>query len=89
MFPVLGLSILYYSFKIKTGYYLKILTPEIIKLLGSTKKKINNGENGKNMSHLQMTEVVLLHCNILSTMIIHMIQEFFMHFFPINRLRKC
>ena len=61
----------------------------MIKSLGSTKKKINKDENGKNVSHLQMTEVVLLHCNILSTMIIHMIQEFFMHFFPIIRLSNC
>ena len=28
------------TFKIKTGYYLKLLTPETIKLLGSTKSKI-------------------------------------------------
>ena len=29
------------AFKIKTGYYLEILTPETMKLLGSTKCKIN------------------------------------------------
>ena len=28
------------GFKIKTGYYLELLTPEIIKLLASTKNKI-------------------------------------------------
>ena len=28
------------TFKIKTGYYLELLTPEIMKLLGSTKSKI-------------------------------------------------
>ena len=33
-------------FKIKTGYYLELLTPEIMKLLGSTKSKINKDENG-------------------------------------------
>ena len=27
-------------FKIKTGYYLELLTPETMKLLGSTKSKI-------------------------------------------------
>ena len=32
-------------FKIKTGYYLKLLMPKIIKLLGSTKKKINKNKN--------------------------------------------
>ena len=30
------------TFKIKTGYYLEILTPEAMKLLGSTKSKIKN-----------------------------------------------
>ena len=29
------------SFKIKTGYYLELLTPGTMKLLGSTKNKIN------------------------------------------------
>ena len=28
-------------FKIKTGYYLELLTPETMKLLGSTKSKIS------------------------------------------------
>ena len=28
------------TFKIKTGYYLEILTPEIMKLLGSAKSKL-------------------------------------------------
>ena len=29
------------TFKIKTGYYLEFLTPETMKLLESTRKKIN------------------------------------------------
>ena len=29
------------TFKIKRGYYLELLTPETIKLLGSTKSKIS------------------------------------------------
>ena len=33
--------------KIKRGYYLQILTPETMKLLGSTKSKIANEENGE------------------------------------------
>ena len=50
-------------FKIKTGYYLKLLMPETMKLLGSTKSKITKNENGENESHLEITEVVLTHCN--------------------------
>ena len=33
--------------KIKTGYYLKLLTPETMKLLGSTYKKANKNKNGE------------------------------------------
>ena len=51
-------------FKIKTEYYLNLLTPEKTKLPGSTKSKINKNENGENVSDLEITEVVLVHCNI-------------------------
>ena len=51
-------------FKIKDGYSLEFLTPETMKLLGSTKSKISTNENGENVPRLEITEVVLLHCNI-------------------------
>ena len=51
------------TFKIKTGCYLELLTP---KLLGSTKNKITKDKNGQNVRHLQMTEVILVHCNIMN-----------------------
>ena len=54
------------TFKIKTGYYLELLTPETMKLLHSTKSKINKDTNGKNVPHLQITEVILVHCNIVN-----------------------
>ena len=41
-------------FKIKIKYYLEFLTPEIMKLLGSTKSKISKHKNGKNVSHLEI-----------------------------------
>ena len=34
-----------------------------MKLLGTTKSKISKDENDKNVSHLESTEVVLVHCN--------------------------
>ena len=40
------------TFKINTGYYLKLLTPETMKLLGSTKTKITKDQNGENVLHL-------------------------------------
>ena len=33
-------------FKIKAGYYLELLTPEAMKLLGSTESKITKNEKG-------------------------------------------
>ena len=35
-----------------------------MKLLGSNKSKITKDENGENKPHLEITEVVLVHCNI-------------------------
>ena len=35
-----------------------------MKLLRSTKSKITKKENGENVPHLEITEVVLIHCNI-------------------------
>ena len=45
------------KYKIKTGYHLQILTPETMKLLGSTIRKITKDGNGGNLPHLQITEV--------------------------------
>ena len=49
---------------IKTRHYLKLLTPYTIKSFGSTKCKITKVKNGESMSRLKITEVVLIHCNI-------------------------
>ena len=35
-----------------------------MKSLGSTKNKISKDKNGENVPHLEITEVVLVHCNI-------------------------
>ena len=52
------------TFKIKTGYYLELLTSETMKLLGSTKRNITKDENGEN--YLEITEVVLTQCNVVN-----------------------
>ena len=52
------------TFKIKNGYSYELLTPEIMKLLGSTKNKITKDKNGENLPHLEITEVVLVHCDM-------------------------
>ena len=69
------------TFKIKDGYSLELLTPETMKLLGSTKSKINKDKNSENVPHLEITEVVLVHCNI-----INKIQEYCILLFQINCL---
>ena len=52
------------TFKIKNGYYLELLTPEKMKLLGSNESKITGEKNGENVPHLEVVELVLIHCNI-------------------------
>ena len=54
------------TFTIKTGYSLELLTPETMKLLGSAKNKITKDKNDENVLHLEITEVVLVHCNIVN-----------------------
>ena len=54
------------AFRIKTRYYLELLIPERMKLLGSTENKITKDNNGENVPHLEITEVVLAHCNIVN-----------------------
>ena len=51
------------SLRIKTGYYLELLTPEAMKLLGSTKSKITKDQNGETVPHSEITKVKLVHCN--------------------------
>ena len=54
------------TFKIKNGYSLELLTKEAMKLLGSTENKITKDKNSENILHLEITEVVLVHCNIVN-----------------------
>ena len=54
------------TFKIKNGYSLELLTPETMKLLGSTENKITKDKNGENVPHLEIREVALVHCNIIN-----------------------
>ena len=57
-----------------------------MKLLGSTENEISKNKNGENIPHLEMTEVVLVHCVVLSTMIINKIKELCIHLFQTNHL---
>ena len=37
-----------------------------MKLLRSTKSKMTENENGENVPHLEITEVLLIHCNVVN-----------------------
>ena len=54
------------TFKIKNGYHLELLTPESMKLLGSTESKITKGKIGENVPHLEIVKLVLIHCNLVN-----------------------
>ena len=54
------------TFKIKNGYSLELLTPETMKLLGSTENKITKDKNCQNVPYLEITDVAVILCNIVS-----------------------
>ena len=54
------------TFKIKNGYFLELLMPETMKLLGSTESKITKDKNGEKVPHLDIVELVLVHCNLVN-----------------------
>ena len=50
------------TFKIKIGYYVELLTPETVKVLGSIESKITK----ENVPYLEITELVLVHCYLVN-----------------------
>ena len=53
-------------FKIKSGYKLKLLSKETMKLLGSTKDIIDADKNSENVPKLENVEVFLVHSNLVN-----------------------
>ena len=53
------------AFKVKASYKLELLTPETMKLLGSTKKDVDSDQNSENVPKWESVEVVLVHCNLI------------------------
>ena len=54
------------TIKIKSGYCLELLTPETMKVLGSTEYKITKDKNGENVPHLEITGVILIYCYLVN-----------------------
>ena len=46
------------TFEIKTGFYLELLIPETM--------KITKDKNDEHVPYLEITEVVLIHCNVVN-----------------------
>ena len=61
------------TFKIKSGYYLELLTQETMKLLENAVNKINKDKNGENLPHLGFVEL-----SARLSIIISNIQEYYL-----------
>ena len=73
------------TLKIENGYYLQLLTSETMELLRNTETKKTKDENGENVPHLEIVELVLVHCNLVNN-IISKIQEYYIHLFQTSHL---
>ena len=58
-----------------------------MKLLENTENRITKDKNGANVPHLEIIEVMSVHCNIVNN-IINKIQEFSIHLFQISLLAR-
>ena len=53
-------------FKINTDYKLELLSPETMKLLGNTKKDVDQDKDGRTAPKLESVEVFLVHCDLVN-----------------------
>ena len=53
-------------FKIKSGYKLKLLSKETMKLLGSMSNSIDKDKNSELVPKLESVNLVLVHCNLVN-----------------------
>ena len=53
-------------FKLKTGFKLELLSPETMKLLGSTKKDADKDKDGEDIPKIESVKVVLVNCNLVN-----------------------
>ena len=72
-------------FKIKTGYKLELLSPEIMKLLGSTKKDAD--KDGEDVPKLESVDVFLVHCSLVNNSY-QQVSEVFFTFVPNKRFSQ-
>ena len=76
------------TYKIKNGYYLELLTTETMNLLGSTENKITKDKKGENVPHLEIAELLLVHCNLVNNDY-QQNREYYIHLLQTNHLVVC
>ena len=54
------------AWEVQTGYKLELLSPETMKLLGSTKKDVDEDKDGEDVPKLESVEVMLAHCSLVN-----------------------
>ena len=50
----------------KADYKLELLSSETMKLLGSTKRDVDQDKDGEDVPKVKSVEVVLVHCNLIN-----------------------
>ena len=53
-------------FKLKAGFKLELLSPETMKLLGSTKKDADKDKDGEDIPKIESVKVVLVNYNLVN-----------------------
>ena len=53
-------------FKLKTGCKLELLSSETMRLLGNTKKDVDQDKDGEDVPKLESVEVLLIHCDLVN-----------------------
>ena len=78
------------TFEIKSGFYLlTLLTLETMKLLGSIQNKTTKDKSGKNVPHVEITQVILVHLNLDNSRSQQISRNSCMPLFQINNLGNC
>ena len=54
------------AWEVQTGYKLELLSPETMKLLGTTKKDVDEDKDGEDVPKLESVEVMLAHCSLVN-----------------------
>ena len=60
----------------RARFSLELFKPETMTLIGSIENEITKDKNRENLSHLKITEIVLVHCNIVNKSLVHVCSRY-------------